>query len=165
MELWSPAQSRDETCLFGRQVQYYRRIRDKQCWIGETLAHPREVIRNCTCTPNDFECEFNHRRNSAGECQLIEGAAQRMGGEVEEQCVGLEPYWYERTAYRKIPYSSCVGDAESRLDLGKRHECPGLVGGGRATSFFFWFLMALIPVGVAATAGWCFLAGDRRPTG
>ncbi len=54
-ELWSPSEVRDETCLFGRQTLYHRRVRDRDCYIGETLEQPRTVIRNCTCQPSDFE--------------------------------------------------------------------------------------------------------------
>jgi hypothetical protein len=125
------------------QVQYYRRIRDRQCYVGETLRQTREVVRNCTCTPNDFECEFNYRRNDRGDCVLIEGAQPRTTGEMEEQCTGWEPYWYERTAYRKIPYSSCEGEGDVRLDRG----------------------LLIIPFAMAAIAGWFFLQTGGRQSG
>jgi hypothetical protein len=147
------------------QVQYYRRIRDRQCYVGETLRQTREVVRNCTCTPNDFECEFNYRRNDRGDCVLIEGAQPRATGEVEEQCTGWEPYWYERTAYRKIPYSSCEGEGDVRLDRGKRHNCPGLIGGGGGRGFWFWLFLLIIPFAIAAIAGWFFLQTGGRQSG
>jgi hypothetical protein len=54
-ELWSPEDTRGETCLFGRETQYYRRIREADCYIGEKLVQPREVVRNCSCTEEDYE--------------------------------------------------------------------------------------------------------------
>ena len=54
-ELWSPAEGRDETCLFGRQTLYHRRIRDKNCFVGELVEQPKTIVRNCTCSPSDFE--------------------------------------------------------------------------------------------------------------
>ena len=54
-ELWSPSEERAEQCLFGRQTLYYRRIRDKDCYIGEALPQPHSVQRNCLCTADDFE--------------------------------------------------------------------------------------------------------------
>jgi hypothetical protein len=54
-ELWSPSEGRDETCLFGRQTKYRRRIRDRNCYIGEKVDQPKPVVRNCTCSASDFE--------------------------------------------------------------------------------------------------------------
>jgi hypothetical protein len=54
-ELWSPEDTRGEKCLFGRETQYFRRIQDRDCYIGEKLVQPREVVRNCTCTEADYE--------------------------------------------------------------------------------------------------------------
>ena len=54
-ELWSPAEGRDEVCLFVRQTLYHRRIRDKNCYVGDTVEQPRSVVKNCTCGSQDFE--------------------------------------------------------------------------------------------------------------
>jgi hypothetical protein len=54
-ELWSPAEGRDETCLFGRQTLYHRRIRDRNCYVGQLVDQPKTIVRNCTCSPSDFE--------------------------------------------------------------------------------------------------------------
>jgi hypothetical protein len=54
-ELWSPSEGREESCLFGRQTLYHRRIRDKNCYVGEIVEQPKSIVRNCTCTPSDFE--------------------------------------------------------------------------------------------------------------
>lgn len=54
-ELWSPEDTRGEKCLFGRETQYFRRIQDRDCYIGEKLVQPRSIIRNCSCTDEDFE--------------------------------------------------------------------------------------------------------------
>lgn len=144
------------------QTLYHRRIRDRNCYIGETLEHPRTVVKNCTCVASDFECEFNHYRDSSDTCVLVEGAVALPKDTSEEQCVGFEPFWYERTAYRKIPYSSCQGG--ERPDRGPRHSCPGLVGGGRGIGAFFYWLLVLI-VAVGAAAGVAYLFYVRRDRG
>ena len=84
--------------------------------------------------------EFNHVRDSAGECVLIDGA-QALAD--DGQCAWGQEFWYERTAYRKVPYSSCEGGAA--LDRGKRHVCPGSQGHG----FFWWAMVLLIPAMLA----------------
>ncbi|OAD72986.1 hypothetical protein PHYBLDRAFT_20680 [Phycomyces blakesleeanus NRRL 1555(-)] len=54
-ELWSPEDTRGEACLFGRETKYYRRIQDRDCYIGEKLVQPREEVRNCACQQEDYE--------------------------------------------------------------------------------------------------------------
>ncbi|THU94129.1 vacuolar protein sorting/targeting protein 10 [Dendrothele bispora CBS 962.96] len=137
-ELWSPSEERNERCLFGRQTLYHRRIRDAQCYVGEVRKIETEVKNNCTCTDVDFECEFNYVRNEGGECVLYEGL-QPLDNDPDAQCATGEDYWYERTAYRKIPYSSCEGG--DRKDRGKSHPCPGFGG----HSALFWWFIILIP--------------------
>lgn len=40
---------------FSHQTLYYRRIRDKSCYIGERLTQPHKEVRDCACTEDDFE--------------------------------------------------------------------------------------------------------------
>lgn len=148
-ELWSPAEGRDESCLFGRQTRYHRRVRDRDCFIGDTVMH-NTVIKNCTCGPSDFECEFNHYRDASGVCVLVSGASPLSVDTSHEQCGTV---WYERTAYRKIPYSSCEGG--ERPDRGKQHPC--LIVGSHGA--LFWMLIALMPFAVAGTAAWWWTRG------
>ncbi|KAL7422736.1 vacuolar protein sorting/targeting protein PEP1 [Cryptotrichosporon argae] len=158
-ELWSPSEGRDETCLFGRQTLYHRRLRDKDCYVGETVEQPRSIVRNCTCTPSDFECEFNHYRDARGDCVLVDGAVALSSNTEYEQCDGYTGYWYERTAYRKIPYSSCEGG--ERPDRGKRHDCPGLIG-RPGVSALVWGSLAILPFAAAGVVGWWFFTKGGR---
>ncbi|RXK41140.1 signal sequence binding protein [Tremella mesenterica] len=158
-ELWSPSEGREEACLFGRQTMYHRRIRDRNCYVGEKIEQPRSIVRNCTCTPSDFECEFNYYRDSSGSCVLVEGAMALSSNTEEEQCTSLSSTWYERTAYRKIPHSSCEGG--QRPDRGSSHSCPGLIG---ARHGGFWITtLAILPFLGAGIGGWWWYA--RSQTG
>lgn len=95
--------------------------------------------------------EFNYYRDKSGKCVLVDGAVALSSNTESEQCLSYnDEFWYERTAYRKIPYSSCVGG--ERLDHGPQHECPGLVGGG--LSGIFWGSVAILPFAIAGLAGW-----------
>ncbi|KAJ7579921.1 vacuolar protein sorting/targeting protein 10 [Mycena floridula] len=122
-ELWSPSDDRTETCLFGRQTLYHRRTREANCIIGRQTKEDPVIKNNCACTAADFECEFNHYRNTEGECVLQSGTTPLPD---DATCSSGEPYWYSRTAYRKIPYSSCVDGM--RPDRGDQHACPGFAG-------------------------------------
>jgi hypothetical protein len=140
------------------------------------VEQPKSIVRNCTCTASDFEwyvesrpeqvplahtiSEFNYYRDKSGRCVLVEGAAALTLDTSEEQCDGYTTSWYERTAYRKIPYSSCEGG--ERPDRGKQHACPGLIGGG-GLGGLFWGSVAILPFACAGVAGWWWFTKGGRP--
>jgi photosystem II stability/assembly factor-like uncharacterized protein len=144
-ELWSPSEERDSLCLFGRQTLYHRRKRDVNCVVGDTPKALDNVVKNCTCTPEDFECEFNYVRNGEGECVLVPGTNARPS---DDSCRNGEDYWYERTPYRKVLYSTCEGG--DRIDQGTRHLCPGING----HSAMFWMIVILFPFVITALVAW-----------
>jgi len=134
-ELWSPSIEREERCLFGRRTFYHRRIRDANCVVGNKPRLP-VTVEHCICSNVDFKCEFNHVRNAAGECVPVPGTQPLPD---DSSCQNNEEYWYERTAYRLIPYSSCEGG--DHPDHGKQHVCPGIKSKGP----LFWLFMLLLP--------------------
>ena len=99
-------------------------------------------------------------RNAAGECVLVEGAVALARDTTAEQCGGFEQYWYERTAYRKIPYSSCEGG--ERPDRGTRHACPGLVAGAGFGALVYWVVVVLVSAGAAAGVAYFFYTRKDR---
>lgn len=69
-------------------------------------------------------------------------------------CADGQDYWYERTAYRKIPYSTCEGG--KRPDQGLAHFCPGIKG----HSGMFWFTFLILPFAFTAlVAYWYYRRG------
>ncbi|KAI0057638.1 Oligoxyloglucan reducing end-specific cellobiohydrolase [Artomyces pyxidatus] len=165
-ELWSPSEERSEQCLFGRQTLYHRRVRDRNCVVGNQEKALSKVVKNCACTDTDFECEFNHVRNAEGQCVLVPGTQPLPD---DDSCRNGEDYWYERTPYRRIPHSSC--EDGKRPDRGTAHLCPGV----KAHGFFFWLFMFTLPFGFTGlVAYWYYrksglargtirLPGDSRP--
>ncbi|KAF8909112.1 vacuolar protein sorting/targeting protein 10 [Mucidula mucida] len=146
-ELWSPSEERSEQCLFGRQTLYHRRVRNTNCVVGNQPKAATRVQKNCICTKVDFECEFNYAKNDADECVLAPGTTPLSN---DEGSCDDEGYWYERTAYRKIPYSSCEGG--ERPDRGMRHDCPGF----KAHGAFFWWFVIMVPFMIAALVGYWY---------
>ncbi|KAG2093136.1 uncharacterized protein F5147DRAFT_755284 [Suillus discolor] len=147
-ELWSPSEERDELCLFGQQTLYHRRKRDVNCVVGDTPKAPNNIVRNCRCRSEDFECAFNHIRNRDGECDLIPGASLLA---PDDSCRDGEDYWYERTAYRKVVYSTCEGG--DRIDQGTQHPCPDIQVPDHATSghrTMFWIMVILVSFTITA---------------
>jgi hypothetical protein len=93
---------------------------------------------------------------------LVDGAQALSVNTEWEQCDGGAQYWYERTAYRKIPYSTCEGG--DRPDRGKRHDCPGLIGGA-GLSGLFWGSIAILPFAFAGLGGWWWYNQSQKPGG
>ncbi|KZV85936.1 Oligoxyloglucan reducing end-specific cellobiohydrolase [Exidia glandulosa HHB12029] len=144
-ELWSPSEEREERCLFGKRVLFHRRIRDRNCYVGNSLLAPN-ITETCACTPADFECEFNHIREN-GECVLVAGASPLPN---DDSCPGNDEFWWERTAYRKIPHSEC--DGGNRPDRGVQHRCPGPSSHGA----FFWIFISFIIISSTVFAAYYF---------
>jgi len=122
-------------------------VRDKSCVVGSQPKAAEKVVKNCPCIDSDFECEFNHVKNEAGECVLVPGTTPLPD---DNSCRNDEDYWYERTAYRRIPYSSCE-DGE-RPDRGPRHLCPGI----RAHGPLFWWFVVFLPFMFTALVGYWY---------
>ncbi|KAF8489623.1 hypothetical protein F5888DRAFT_1892821 [Russula emetica] len=151
-ELWSPSEERSERCLFGRQILYHRRRRDRNCVVGQ---QPEALSRTACARPLTCECgEFNHVRNADDKCVLVEGTKPLPG---DDSWRGGAEYWYERTANRRIPHSSCE-DGE-RPDRGRRHYCPGVSSHG---FFFFWTFVLIVPFAFTWLVGsWYYKRSGR----
>ena len=124
--------------------------------VGDKPKAANKVVRNCPCTRADFEwyafsiyrslqvayfsmsSEFNYVKNANDECVLVSGTSPLPDDEI---CKDGAEYWYERTPYRQIPYSSCEGG--DRPDHGRAHRCSGFGSKG----FLFWFFILLLPFG------------------
>ncbi|KAI9488126.1 hypothetical protein BDB00DRAFT_849759 [Zychaea mexicana] len=142
-ELWSPEDTRGETCLFGRETKYYRRIQNRDCYIGERLVQPREEVRNCECTEEDFECDFNFVRDENNKCVLVPGLQP-----LKPECHGSMDYYFESTGYRKTAATSCQGGLS--LDEGEKYWCPGKSTGGG-----MWAVYILTPIAGAGLIYGC----------
>ena len=159
-ELWSPSELRDERCLFGQQTFYWRRKQRAECYVGDQeIENSGRVSKTCACTDEDFECEFNHYRDERGRCVPVPGATL-LASHPEDQCASGQDYWYDRTAYRKVPMSKCEGGPRS--DRGTAHSCgPSFRGHG----FFWWITIVFGPFMLAGVvAYWWFIKG-KSPTG
>ncbi|EDR05376.1 uncharacterized protein LACBIDRAFT_329820 [Laccaria bicolor S238N-H82] len=142
-EMWSPSENRPQQCLFGRQtLGYHRRIRNTDCIVGEQEKAASRVVFNWACSKVDFKCEFNHVKNANDESELVPGTTPLPDSDAV--CRNGEEFWYERTAFRLIPYSSCT-DGE-RPDRGRKHRCPGF----KFHSARFWLFVLLLPFGFTA---------------
>ncbi|ODV63374.1 vacuolar protein sorting/targeting protein 10 [Ascoidea rubescens DSM 1968] len=122
-ELWSPKHPfSSSNCLFGHETQYYRKLPNKECYIGDSIADPYVIVKNCTCTRQDYECDFNYYRDEHGECRLITGYSPPDHSQYCKQNRDAIEYWVP-TGYRRIPLTTCQGGNE--FDKVDPMPCPG----------------------------------------
>ena len=123
-DLWSPKHPlQDSNCLFGHVSQYHRKKLDAKCYNGKNpIPHLHNIVKNCTCTRQDFECDYNYQAQSDGTCALVPGYSPPSH---EENCAKNPKqveFWYP-TGYRRIPLTTCEGGQE--LDHVSSQPCPG----------------------------------------
>ncbi|KAJ1674117.1 vacuolar protein sorting/targeting protein PEP1, partial [Spiromyces aspiralis] len=154
-ELWSPrgmgrvGQTLDEQlCVLGHQVQYYRRIPGRACYVGRKFTKPRMLVKNCSCTRHDYECDYNYvPNNKTSKCELVPG----MKG-LRTECVpGKSEYFTISNGYRRIPQSTCEGGL--KLDTPTTVWCPGKAR--TVAAFWIVFLpIAFVLCGYGGYALW-----------
>jgi hypothetical protein len=153
--LWEPKHPmQDNNCLFGHVARYHRKRIDRKCYNGKKIDHLHSISQNCTCTRQDFECDYNYERQADGTCTLVAGL---QPADHEQKCKdnpdAIE-FWYP-TGYRRIPLTTCEGGRE--LDKITSMPCPGHEreyekkhGMGGVALFF----VIIIPIIAAAGVGY-----------
>lgn len=124
-EYWTPTHPMlPDDCLFGHESRYLRRASGHEdCFIGAApMLEGFKVIRNCSCTRRDYECDYNHFRDNDNTCKLVRGYTPTS--RKDEDCVKPGAFeYFEPTGYRKIPISTCEGGKE--FDKWDSKPCPG----------------------------------------
>lgn len=151
-ELWSPSHPfQENNCLFGHEAQYFRKIKGDDCYIGRSLLQPHTIVRNCSCTRQDFECDFNYARGNDGACHLVEGYTPPDHSLICKEMPGEIEYWAP-TGYRRVPLSTCQGGQE--FDKVESKPCPGKEGEykqkHRGLHGFGLFFVIVLPIGMTA---------------
>lgn len=153
--LWSPKHPlQPDGCLFGHISQYLRKKADRKCY-NDFKLQPLYGKLNCTCTREDFECDYNYELDPFGQCKLVKGLKPKS---PEVWCAehpdAIE--YHEPTGYRRIPLTTCSGglalDTESPV-----HPCAGHekeFERAHATSPVAIFFAVTIPFAIAFAAGW-----------
>ncbi|KAH6630838.1 hypothetical protein B0J18DRAFT_363119 [Chaetomium sp. MPI-SDFR-AT-0129] len=158
-DVWSPSHPMQEDgCLFGHVAQYLRKKHDRKCW-NDFRLQPLYGKQNCTCSREDFECDYNYELDAFGQCSLVPGLSPK---DPLVWCAEHpdEIEYHEPTGYRRIPLTTCANGVQFDRsdDPSTAHFCPnhedefnrkhsGLSGVGL-------FFAVTIPFALAAAAGW-----------
>lgn len=153
-------------CLFGHQAEYLRKI-NNDCYVGNVpVSEFYHITKNCSCTRDDFECDYNFQKANDGTCKLVEGLSPAEPSDICKKSDAIE--FFEPSGYRKIPLSTCDGglklDAVSdpRPCPGKEAEFDGKYKVNRSSFFTFFFVPFVIFILVA---WFVYVRGIRRNGG
>lgn len=153
-------------CLFGHRAKYLRKI-NNDCYVGNVpLSDYIQITTNCSCTRQDYECDYNFERSIDGTCKLVTGLSPSDPSDVCRKSDAVE--YFKPSGYRKIPLSTCEGGL--KLDaVSDPMPCPGKEAefnekyGIRGSSFFIIFFVPFVIV--ALLAWFVYERGIRRNGG
>ncbi|KAI9701901.1 MAG: vacuolar protein sorting/targeting protein PEP1 [Candelina mexicana] len=122
--LWEPRHpTQSDNCLFGHIAQYHRKKTGVNCYNGRKIDHLHNKVRDCECTRQDFECDYNYERQNDGSCKLVPGLKPSDHSQICHDDPEVVEY-YEPTGYRRIPITTCQGGKELEYTSAV-HPCPG----------------------------------------
>ncbi|KAM5465303.1 vacuolar protein sorting/targeting protein PEP1 [Microsporum audouinii] len=163
--LWSPKHPmQKDNCLFGHVSLYHRKKPDAKCYNGPRLDRLSSEKKNCECTRQDYECDYNYERQTDGSCALVKGLKPADPMQICKADPDAVEY-FEPTGYRKLPVSTCEGGVQldhivarpcpnKKKEFEKKH--PGISGLGLFLAIFF-------PLATAAAVGyWAFSKWDGK---
>ncbi|KAK4035173.1 CPY receptor [Parachaetomium inaequale] len=154
-DVWSPKHPmQPDGCLFGHVSQYLRKKVDSKCYNSFKLQ-PLYGKQNCTCTREDFECEYNYELDPAGQCALVQGLSPKDPAAWCKQHPD-EIEYHEPTGYRRIPLTTCDGGRQMDK-TSPVHACAGHEDEyerKHAVSGVAVFFAVTVPFALAAAAGW-----------
>jgi photosystem II stability/assembly factor-like uncharacterized protein len=115
---WARVDDKGEpTCLMGHTQKYHRRKKDAECFLKQDFKDPVVETTDCDCTDQDFECDYNFRRDGdkcerVGQIALPEGACKNPG----DKFMGSN-------GWRLIPGNTCKRTGGEQKDKLVEHDC------------------------------------------
>ncbi|KAK0733858.1 hypothetical protein B0T26DRAFT_686072 [Lasiosphaeria miniovina] len=154
--LWWPEHPNTKNgCLFGHKSIYLRKKPGRKCFNDFTL---QQLYANetCKCVREDYECDYNYELHPSGQCKLVDGLTPQ---DPQIWCSEHpdEIEYHEPTGFRRIPLTTCTAGDKALDTWSPSHACKNHEDEferKHATSGLVIFLAVIIPVGIAAAAGW-----------
>ena len=121
------------TCIMGHKQWYRRRKADADCFIDEEFKDPVPEFEPCTCTEEDFECDYNFVRTQDRKDCIPAGKLQAPAG----TCENIDGTFMGSSGWRLIPGDDCVRKGGVEKDKAIERPCTDTVGtpaSGKITS-------------------------------
>ena len=121
---YKPVQHPDSKCIFGHEVDYIYK-KNPECFVGMApLENKYKITKNCACTRDDYECDYNYELSENGVCKLGEGLSPLDPSDVCAKNPDLVEVFHP-TGYRKISLSTCEGGKILDQPSSLPRACPG----------------------------------------
>ncbi|ODQ63277.1 vacuolar protein sorting/targeting protein 10 [Nadsonia fulvescens var. elongata DSM 6958] len=91
-------------CLMGHKQYFWRKKLDAKCVVGNLYNEPIAIEENCSCTDQDYECDFNFTFDPISKKCLMTG---NVKGNINE-CSSSSPTFSFPSGYRLIPGNTCT---------------------------------------------------------
>lgn len=103
-------------CLMGHKQFYNRRKADSECFVKDKFREPEAKFERCTCSEEDYECDYNFRQSEDGKKCEPAGVLAKP----ENVCKDGEKTFMGSSGFRLIPGDVC--DTKEGPDLDKEVE-------------------------------------------
>ncbi|KAL8304148.1 hypothetical protein RB597_004564 [Gaeumannomyces tritici] len=107
------------TCIMGHTQKYRRRKKDAECFIKQEFKDPVAEMTQCDCADQDFECDYNFKRNG-DKCEASGPVAA-----PKDACKNAKPddVFKGSSGWRKIPGDDCKRVDGKQKDEQVEHKC------------------------------------------
>ena len=121
---YKAVQHPDSKCIFGHEMDYIYK-KNTECFVGMApLKNKYKITKNCACTRDDYECDYNYELSESGVCKLVEGLSPLDPWEICAKDPDLVEVFHP-TGYRKISLSTCEGGKTLDKPSSLPQACPG----------------------------------------
>ncbi|KAL6931197.1 related to Vacuolar protein sorting/targeting protein 10 [Hanseniaspora guilliermondii] len=121
---YKAVQHPDSKCIFGHEMDYIYK-KNTECYVGMApLENKYKITKNCACTRDDYECDYNYELSESGVCKLVEGLSPLDPWEMCAKNPDLVEVFHP-TGYRKISLSTCEGGKTLDKPSSLPQACPG----------------------------------------
>ncbi|KAH8840921.1 vacuolar protein sorting/targeting protein PEP1 [Pyricularia oryzae] len=100
------------TCLMGHTQKYRRRKKDADCFVKQEFKDPVPETKDCECSDQDFECDYNFKRDGK-ECVLV-GTVVAPDGACKN--AGPDDTFKGSSGWRLIPGNTCKRASGAQKD-------------------------------------------------
>lgn len=107
------------TCIMGHTQRYRRRKKDAECFIKQEFKDPVAEMAQCDCADQDFECDYNFKRD--GDKCVAAGPVAAP----KDACKNAKPddVFKGSSGWRKIPGDDCKRVGGKQKDEQVEHKC------------------------------------------
>lgn len=112
-------ENNEPDCLMGHKQIYKRRKSDADCFIKREFKMDPPLFERCTCSAEDFECDYNFRRSEDGkECLPAVPLTAPEG-----KCKSPSDTYKGPSGWRLIPGNACLREGGEDKDEEIERSC------------------------------------------